>query len=47
MPEMCEWPLRLWWQRPQPVNGGVDPGSSDAEEFGEFDLGVCAEVVQF
>lgn len=38
-------PALVAW--PQPVNGAVDRGSSDAEEFGEFGLGIWAEVVQF
>ena len=33
------------WRRPQPVNGAVDRGSSDAEQLGEFGLGVGAERV--
>jgi hypothetical protein len=32
---------------PHPVNGAVDRGSPDAEEFGEFGLGVVARLVQF
>ena len=38
--EMCEWPLRFWWFGSDPLDGPVDRGSSDAEEFGQLGLGV-------
>jgi hypothetical protein len=44
--KVAEWPLgfdKLW---PHPVDGAVDRGSPDAEQFGEFGLGVVALVVQ-
>src|SRR5687767_5398745 len=44
--EMCEWPLRFRWLGSDPLDGPVNRGSADAEEFGEFGLGVRAEVVQ-
>ena len=40
---MAEWPLgfdKLW---PHPVDGAVDRGSPDAEQFGEFGLGELPE----
>jgi hypothetical protein len=40
--KVAEWPLGFDKLRPHPVNGAVDRGSPDAEEFGEFGLGVVA-----
>jgi hypothetical protein len=40
--KVAEWPLgfdNLW---PHPVDGAVDRGSPDAEQFGEFGLAVVA-----
>jgi hypothetical protein len=40
--KVAEWRLgfdKLW---PHPVDGAVDRGSPDAEQFGEFGLGVVA-----
>jgi hypothetical protein len=40
--KVAEWPLgfdKLW---PHPVDGAVDRGSPNAEQFGEFGLGVVA-----
>jgi hypothetical protein len=42
----CEGSLGLRQRRPHPLQGAVDGGPSDAEEFSEFGLGVGAEVVQ-
>ena len=39
---MCEWPLRFWWFGSDPLDGPVDSGSADAEEFGQFGLGVIS-----
>jgi hypothetical protein len=35
-----EWPLRVDGFGSHPVDGAVDGGSSDAEQFGELSLGV-------
>ena len=43
--EVCERSIGFRWRRPQPVKGAVDRGSSDAEQLGEFGLGVGAERV--
>ena len=43
---MCEGSLGFRRPRPHPLEGAVDGGSADAEEFGEFGLSVGAEVVQ-
>jgi hypothetical protein len=42
----CEGSLRFRRRRPHPLEGAVDRGPSDAEEFSEVGLGVGAEVVQ-
>ena len=34
------------WRRPQPVKGAVDRGSSDAEQLGEFGLGLGENTVR-
>ena len=38
--KMREWPLRFWWLGSDPLDGPVDRGSPDAEQFGEFGSGV-------
>ena len=43
---MCEGSLGFRGPRPHPLEGAVDGGSADAEEFGEFGLSVGDEVVQ-
>ena len=43
--EVRERSIGFRWRRPQPVKGAVDRGSSDAEQLGEFGLGVGAECV--
>jgi hypothetical protein len=43
---VCEGSLGFRRPRPHPLEGAVDGGSADAEEFGEFGLSVGAEVVQ-
>ena len=43
--EVRERSIGFRWRRPQPVKGAVDRGSSDAEQLGEFGLGVGAERV--
>jgi len=40
--EVRERSIGFRWRRPQPVKGAVDRGSSDAEQLGEFGLGVGA-----
>ena len=44
--EMREGSIGFGWWRSQPVKGAVNRGSSDAEQLGEFGLGVGAEVMQ-
>jgi hypothetical protein len=43
---VCEGSRWFRWRRPHALEGAVDGGPSDAEEFSEFGLGVGAEVVQ-
>ena len=43
--EVRERSIGFRWRRPQPVKGAVDRGSSDAEQLGEFGLGVGAERI--
>jgi hypothetical protein len=43
---MCEWPLRFRWPGSHPLDGPIQRGSPDAEEFGDLSLTVGAEVVQ-
>ena len=44
--KVCEGSLGFRRRRPHPLEGAVDGGPADAEEFSEFGLGVGAEVVQ-
>jgi hypothetical protein len=44
--KVCEGSLGFRLRRPHPLEGAVDGGPSDAEEFSEFGLGIGAEVVQ-
>jgi hypothetical protein len=44
--DLGEWPLGFDGFGPRPVDGAVDRGSPDAEEFGELSLGVVPGVVQ-